>query len=149
MHRPSPGGPHIFIGLKYSGASSGSRPYFPVVKFIGLQYSVLAITDSLQADSPLIQDTLLCQPPHYIVSSLIALPPSMKKGFLVLTISLLPHHKQALRGTTTHTQTHKQTHRYCDLQTQPANRRLEWKGNRFITYANNSGFLRKFRLNLF
>ena len=39
-HRPPPGGPHIFTGLKYSGASTRCRPYFTVVQFIGLKYSV-------------------------------------------------------------------------------------------------------------
>ena len=41
IHRPPPRGPHIFAGLKYSGASGQGHPYFPVVQFIGLQYSVL------------------------------------------------------------------------------------------------------------
>ena len=44
IHRPPPGGSHIFTGLEYSGASARSRPYFPVVQFIGLQYSVLGST---------------------------------------------------------------------------------------------------------
>ena len=35
------GASHIFTGLKYSGASGMSHTYFPVVQFIGLQYSVL------------------------------------------------------------------------------------------------------------
>ena len=35
------GGPHIFTGLKYSGASKVSHTFFPVVQFIGLQYSGL------------------------------------------------------------------------------------------------------------
>ena len=33
-------GHHLFTGLKYSGTSGRCRPSFPVVQFIGLQYSV-------------------------------------------------------------------------------------------------------------
>ena len=36
------GVPHIFTGLEYSGASRVSHTSFPVVQFIGLQYSVLS-----------------------------------------------------------------------------------------------------------
>ena len=41
IQRPSSGGLHIFTGLEYSGASKVSHTSFPVVQFIGLQYSVL------------------------------------------------------------------------------------------------------------
>ena len=41
IHRPPPGGRHIFTGLEYSGAFIQCRPYFPVVQLIGLHYSVL------------------------------------------------------------------------------------------------------------
>ena len=39
------GGPHIFTGLKYSEASGVGHTSSPVVQFIGLQYSVLAVTE--------------------------------------------------------------------------------------------------------
>ena len=41
IQRPPSGCHHILTGLKYSGASIQYRPYFPVVQFFGLQYSVL------------------------------------------------------------------------------------------------------------
>ena len=41
IHKPPSRRPHIFTGLEYSGASEVSHTYFPVVQFIGLQYSVM------------------------------------------------------------------------------------------------------------
>ena len=38
------GGPHIFTGLEYSRSSDKGHTSFPVVQFIGLQYSVLGNT---------------------------------------------------------------------------------------------------------
>ena len=37
-------GPHIFTGLKYTGASVRGQAHFPVVQCIGVQYAVLVWT---------------------------------------------------------------------------------------------------------
>ena len=53
IHMPPPGYDHIFTGLQYSGASVPCRPSFPVVQFIGLQYSVLGAPCPCPSSTPL------------------------------------------------------------------------------------------------
>ena len=43
IHMPPSGCHHIFTGLEYSRASGQCRHFFPVVQFIGIQYSVLVL----------------------------------------------------------------------------------------------------------
>ena len=59
IHRPPTGGTRVFTGLAYSGAFGRGRPYFNVVQFIGLQYSVMVARANANVFFYFLSDTLI------------------------------------------------------------------------------------------